>query len=125
MPQGCPSLLSDSLSVEELDQLDRSIKKARNDGIISCNVRDEDGVLDVSPLEKEEGWPEGGNRKFSYRDMVLGKSGSIVVGDSSKGSDSWEKDYFEDVEGDYGEDDVQFLKESSGRSLGLHGEQRL
>lgn len=94
-----------SLSAEEQDQLNRSIKKARK-----VRIRPRVGEVGQSNSEKENsgGMQDGGKRKFSYREMVMG--GSTSDQEAGDGCPI-EEEGSDDDEESCGSDDVQFSKE--------------
>lgn len=94
-----------SLSVEEQDQLNRSVKKARK---VKIRPRSSENYPNSSPKDNIIGGLEGGKRKFSYREMVVGNSEAEMDMDTES---PLEEDFSDEKEGQYNSDDVQFFKE--------------
>ncbi|KAJ1385579.1 hypothetical protein SESBI_41542 [Sesbania bispinosa] len=107
-----------ALTGEEKDQLDRSTKKAKNDGasqdIVIVETQEcEDGVVAANP---EEIFPtstgEGLKRKpVSYRDACIGINGANVDYYSSdwesNGDDEPEEEFEDDIDMETGDSDTE------------------
>lgn len=94
-----------SLSMEEQDQLNRGVKKARK---VRLRPRFGEDVQEGSLNECLGSLSEGGKRKFSFREMVMDSSEADVDLDADVPLD---EELSDEEEGSLNSDDVKFSKE--------------